>query len=594
MTDTITTATATRGVHRERSLRQVAVAAVGLLAAIVAAVSASRVKLPVDSDFGLVAKLPATYWVGLIVLNAMFMAALYGQRQHRPKPWVMTLFLAALVVVLFGAAALMADYPRGEVAWRHIGIADALARTGSIDPNVDAYFNWPGFFGLLAAFSAATGIAPLDIAVWAPVFNMGLWLVALAVLVRSLTPDTRRLWLTLWLFCLGNWHDQDYLSPQAFAFFLYLVVVAILLRTLKAHAPPWHGTHPADVLAWWRGRTPTEPDPRLRVGALLVCVLLAVVISASHQLTPFMLLVAVAALTLTGRIWSPGLSLLALMVLGIWLVYPASAYLIGHPPLGDIGFQNAAEANVNDRLAGTSGHVLVVQVRMGLSVLMWVLAAIGIRLERRRGQHDVRPIVLALAPFGMLPLQSYGGEMLIRVSLFALPFAAYLAAAALLPFNRAASRRGAIGVTALCGLLAVLSVTGRYGNTQFDMFTQNEITASQKMYELAPKGATLISGANPTAWRYQEYLDHKYRTVKDLCILDLEPNACGEAVYAYARRNPAGAILLLNRAAKSSLVMQGVVTVGSFQEFEQWLGHRDAIHLVYQNPDARIYRIDPW
>ena len=593
MTSTIT-ATAPPDVARKRSLRAVVLAVVGLLAATLAAVSASRVTLPVDSDLGLVARLPASYWVGLILLNLVFATALFGRRQHRPNPWVMTLLLAALVVVLFGVTALMADYPRGEVAWRHIGIADALARTGSINPDVDAYFNWPGFFGLLAAFSGATGIAPLDVAVWAPVFNLGLWLVALAVLVRALTSDPRRLWLTLWLFSLGNWHDQDYLSPQAFAFFLYLVVLAILLRTLKAGAPPLRGAHASDVLAWWRGRTPTEPDPRRRVGALLVVVLLVVVISASHQLTPFMLLVAVVALTLSGRTWSPGLALLAVMIVGIWLAYPASAYLIGHPPLGDVGIQSAAEANVNDRLAGTAGHVLVVQIRMGLSVLMWVLAAIGVLLERRRGQFDIRPALLAVTPFIMLPVQTYGGEMLIRVSLFALPFTAYLAAGALLPVKQAAFRGRAIGLAALFGLLAMLTVTGRYGNTQFDMFTQNEITASQKLYELAPKGAALISGANPTAWRYQEYLDHKYRTVKDLCILDHEPNACGEAVYAYARRSPAGAVLLLSRAAESSMVMQGVVTPGAFQEFEQWLGHRDAIHLVYENPDARIYRIDPW
>lgn len=580
-------------IERDRNLSEAPYAMVGLLAATLAAWSASLVSLPVDSDFGLVARLPATYWVGLLVLNVMFMATLFGRQRNRPNPWLMTLLTAALVVVLFGAAAMVTDYPRGEVAWRHIGIADALAQTGSIDPDVDAYFSWPGFFALLAVFLGATGIAPLDVAVWAPVFNMGLWLVALAVLVRSLTTDARRLWLTLWLFCLGNWHDQDYLSPQAFAFFLYLVVLVLLLRPLRADAPPLRGRRPPDLLAWWRGRTPTEPDPRRRVGALLVCLLLVIVICASHQLTPFMLLVAVMALTLSGRTWAQGLPLLVMIALGIWLAYPASAYLIGHPPLADLGMESAAAANVTDRVAGTPGHVVVVQLRMGLSVLMWVLAAIGVLLERRRGQLDIRPVLLAASPFILLPAQSYGGEMLIRVSLFALPFTAYLAAAALLPFRRAASPRRAVRLGALCGLLAVLTVTARYGNTQFDMFTQNEITASQKMYQLAPKGAAIISGAHPTPWRSREYLGHKYRTVKDLCQLDHEANACGEVVYAYARRNPAGAVLLMNRAAKSSMVMQGVLTPGTFEEFEQWLGHRDTIHLVYKNPDARIYRIDP-
>lgn len=591
MTSTVTRE-APAHVEHDVSPRQVIYTVVGLFAAGIAAVSASKVSLPVDSDLGLVAKLPVAYWVGLLVLNVMFLAMLFG-KQRRLNPWLMTLLVAALVVTLFGTAAMVVDYPRGEVAWRHIGIADALARTGHIDPNVDAYFNWPGFFGLLASFFGATGIAPLDVAVWAPVFNVALWLVALAMLVRSLTPDVRRLWLTLWLFCLGNWQDQDYLSPQAFAFFLYLLVLVILLRTLKADVPPLQGRSPSDLLAWWRGRTPSEPDPRLRVGALLVCLLLVIVICASHQLTPVMLVVAIIALTLSGRIWTPGLPLLAMMALGIWLVFPASAYLIGHPVLGDIGLESAKAANVTDRLSGTPGHVVVVQLRMGLAVLMWVLAAIGVLIERRRGQLDIRLVLLGVTPFILLPLQSYGGEMLIRVSLFTLPVAAYLGAAALLPRGRSASGRRMVTLGALCAVLSVLTVTGRYGNTEFDMFTQNEINASQQVYQLAPKGAAIISGANPTPLRSQGYLDFRYRTVSDLCELNREANACGEVVYGYARRNPEGALLLLSRAAKSSMVMQGTLTPGAFEELEDWFAHNDGVRLVYKNPDARIYRIDP-
>jgi hypothetical protein len=52
-------------------------------------------------------------------------------------------------------------------------------------------------------------------------------------------------------------------------------------------------------------------------------------------------------------------------------------------------------------------------------------------------------------------------------------------------------------------------------------------------------------------------------------------------------------MLLMNRASQMSMVLQGVLTPGTYQEFEQWLGHVPTIHLVYENPDARIYRIDP-
>ncbi|BAS11681.1 conserved hypothetical protein [Arthrobacter sp. Hiyo4] len=173
--------------------------------------------------------------------------------------------VVVLVLVLFGTAAFVTDVPRGEVAFRHLGVADALSRTQEIDPDIDGYFNWPGFFALLATLLRATGLDPVAVALWAPVLNMGLWLAALGVLTGYLTRDPRRRWLVLWVFCLGSWQDQDYLSPQAFGFFLYLVVVALLVGPLAARAPEIHGYRRADLMAWWRGRSPAEPRPGHRV-----------------------------------------------------------------------------------------------------------------------------------------------------------------------------------------------------------------------------------------------------------------------------------------------------------------------------------------
>lgn len=580
-----------RHTSRHALVRDGLLAALAVAGAALALVSASGVAMPIASDYGLVATLPPTYWAGLLAVNVAFALSLTGgKRGHRVNPWLMALLTATLIATLFSVAAMVTDHPRGEVAWRHIGIADALQRTGTVNPDIDAYFNWPGFFALLALVTKATGLGPLALALWAPVVNVALWTVALAAVVRTLTKDPRRLWLTLWLFCLGNWQDQDYLSPQAFAFFLYLVVLALVLGPLRAHVPRLTARVLTAPLAWWRARGPAEPDPARRVAALGACLLLVVVISGSHQLTPFMLVMALVALTLSGRLWAPGLLVLSLVVVGIWLAYPASAYLVGHPPLGDIGLSGAATANVAERVGGSPGHVMVVRLRMGLAALFWVAAAVGVLVDRRRGRLDVRPVLLMVAPFVLLPFQSYGGEMLIRVSLFALPFAAYLAAGAL-PAGRPRARTAAVVLT--CALLAPLVVTGRYGNARFDMFTDNEVVAAQELYKLAPPEAAIISGAHPTPWRHRGYLDHKYRTVRDLCSANHEPNACGQAVYAYARHNPGGALVLLNRASKASMVLQGVLTAGSYDEFEQWLGHVDSIHLVYENSDARIYRIDP-
>ena len=190
------------------------------------------------------------------------------------------------------------------------------------------------------------------------------------------------------------------------------------------------------MLTWRRGGgggSPAESRPGLRVGALVVALLLVAVICASHQLTPFMVLIAITALTLSGRVWPSRLPLIAVVLLTLWLVYPASAYLIGNPPLAEAGLQGATEANVIDRLSGTAGHVLVVQVRIVLTLVLWALAAAGAVRDWRRGRLDIRVVLLAVTPLLLFPAQLYGGEMLIRVSLFALPFVAVLACSVLLP-----------------------------------------------------------------------------------------------------------------------------------------------------------------
>lgn len=567
----------------------------GVVSLALAAGAASTVAVPVESDLGLVAVLPYPFWAGVLLLNVAFVVALRGDAAGPARRPVMMWLVVVLVLVLFGTAAFVTDVPRGEVAFRHLGIADALARSQGIDPDIDAYFNWPGFFALLATALRATGLDPVAVALWAPVLNMGLWLAALGVLTGYLTRDPRRRWLALWVFCLGNWQDQDYLSPQAFSFFLYLVVVALLVGPLAARTPEIRGFRRADLAAWWRGRSPAEPRPGHRVSALAVTLLLVTVICASHQLTPFMMLIAITALTLSGRVWPSRLPLIAAVVLALWLVYPASAYLLGHPPLANAGLEAATEANFVDRMGGTAGHVLVVRVRVLLTLVLWALAAAGAVRDWRRGRLDIRVVLLAVTPLLLFPAQSYGGEMLIRVSLFALPFIAVQACSVLLPADGSTrpSSRAAGGLALTCFLLAVLTVTGRFGNAQYDVFTDSEIAAAAAVQRLAPHGSAIISAAHPTPGRSESYLEHRYRTMDDLCRSDMSTATCGPLVYGYARHNPGGAVVLFTRSSLASLVLKGASSPRGFAELEEWLRAQEGVELVFSNVDARAYRVAP-
>jgi hypothetical protein len=110
---------------------------------------------------------------------------------------------------------------------------------------------------------------------------------------------------------------------------------------------------------------------------------------------------------------------------------------------------------------------------------------------------------------------------------------------------------------------------------------------------LAPHGAAIISAAHPTPWRSESYLEHRYRTIEDLCPHDLSAATCGPLVYGYARHNPAGAYLLLMRSTEASLVLTGESSARGFDELEDWLGQQDGVQLEFSNADARVYKVGP-
>jgi hypothetical protein len=144
-----------------------------------------------------------------------------------------------------------------------------------------------------------------------------------------------------------------------------------------------------------------------------------------------------------------------------------------------------------------------------------------------------------------------------------------------------------------CFLLAVLTVTGRFGNAQYDVFSDAEIAAVAAVQRLAPPGSAIISAAHPTPWRSEAYLEHRYRTIDDLCRSDLSTGKCGPVVYDYALKNSAGAVVLLTRSSEASLVLQGVSSERGFAELEEWFSVQDGVELVFSNADARVYRVTP-
>jgi hypothetical protein len=433
------------------------------------------VSLKAMDGLGLISALPIASIAGLVLMVAAFVAMLI---RRRPAVVVLCLMLVAVVFCLDGVTALIEPLPRFPTAYQVSGFVNFVRLHGHVDPGLTAYFSWPGFFALIAFVTQAAGVhSLLPLLTWWPVVMDLLLLVPFLLLTRTLRISWRARWLAALLLCLGNWVGQDYFSPQSFNYLFYLVFITILLTWFSGQQEPVRAVRLAKaaigqpVAARLRrlraavagrptlrtpGERPARQIPTAQRAILLALVIaIFVVATLSHQLTPFLMIAACLGLVLAGRC-TPRLLpvLLAVIVIG-WISYGAVGYWSGHlsTVFGNIGqLGGTVSASVSDRVSGSTIHQVVDKSRIGLAGLMCLLAVGGLVRRWRGGSTDRALVVLFLAPVTIVGLQSYGGEIALRVYLFALPAIVVLAACLFFPGTEPSVVRRPAGRSRAAGL----------------------------------------------------------------------------------------------------------------------------------------------
>jgi hypothetical protein len=144
---------------------------------------------------------------------------------------------------------------------------------------------------------------------------------------------------------------------------------------------------------------------------------------------------------------------------------------------------SVVRSSVSERFRGSPEHVLITYVRGALTVIVCVLASFGVARRARRGRLDATAVAVALAPMAMFPLQSYGGEMALRVYFVALPMMALLVAR--LFFSDAVLTASKLArIAAVCASLGLTFafLLARYGNERMDFYTREEVQAIQHFH----------------------------------------------------------------------------------------------------------------
>jgi hypothetical protein len=434
---------------------------------------------------GLISVLPSATLVGAGLLAVSFASLLWPAR---PRVALLGLVLVSTVVSLHALPAVLEDAPRFATAWQHLGFMDYIERTGSSAPDLDARWSWPGFFAAATFVARACGVSDMtEVIRWWPLAMQLLHLAPLFLLMKSMRAGWRAKWTGAWLFVLSGWVGQDYFSPQGYTFLLYLAFMAILLVWFREPRVIWTKRRPGEAEVVPAGR-------RERATLLVVLIALFAGTVPAHQLTPFVMLGVVTLLVVVGRCTLRGLPVLLTVLVAVWIGFFAEPYWSGHfeELFGGIGgLGDNVSSSVAGRIeGGSSTHKLVLYVRVALAGGMMALACWGISRRRFAGYAERSLLVLAFVPFLMLGMQSYGGEMALRVFMFALPGAALLAGLGFFPRTGATAAEREADRTSLAPLAALLAglvliggfLVARWGNEAFERVRAGEVAAMEYVY----------------------------------------------------------------------------------------------------------------
>jgi GT2 family glycosyltransferase len=601
---------------------------------------------------GLLQAMPPTYFLAFALLLVGFAAAA-GSDERDPR--LLGCYVLALIVVIHATTAVLYTEPRYAWVYKHLGVINLIASTGRADRSIDIYNNWPSFFAANAWLSKSSGLAPIAYAGWAQLFFNLANVAAVRFALRGVTRDERLLWTASLFFVLGNWVGQDYLSPQAFAFVLSLVVIGLWLRCgprareRRRRRDRW--LTPALERLAGKLLVPRVADDELPApplgprAALLAGGTCFVAVLTSHELSPVILILSVGCLAvfarrmparprsssrssrsgrflthvgavraldqLIGRVPAqrevrefPRLWLALVMgAVEVWWVVLAWPFLAAHFSLIQPSESGVAVSGRN-LSAALPGAALSFHAPAAVTAAVAVLALVGFVRRLRAGKRDVVPACLIGAPLLGVAFQSYGGEGPYRAYLFALPWLAFIGAFACARSRSRSPIAGArlsvrrlIAVTPVIGAFLLLAY---FGQELADRIPADDVAASTWYEQHAPAGSMQINLV-PNA---PNRLTERYPLVSlaDPPSLLVLPGFAKHLLGAadvrrlervIAQQGHHQAYVVLSQAQENYARLNGLLPSGAVTSFVAALERSSAFRLVYGRPTAWIFEYLP-
>ncbi|MET1063485.1 MAG: hypothetical protein ABWX85_00770 [Arthrobacter sp.] len=558
-------------------------------------------------SFGLLTTFPLIWYLAVAAVVALCIWGIVARKMASNA------FLAAsttgLVAMLYASASMVVSVPRLPWSYKHIAVTNYIGGTGQVDASIDIYNRWPGFFSVSAFMGEVVGYR--DALAYAALAEFGFALLGVLIVLaiaRTITSNPRVYWTAALVFALTNWVNQNYYSPQAFSYTLYLTMCLIALTFFRS-APVKIATALEGRLKRLQGRLnpglTTAPETEavqssraLVLPAAVAILFLQTVTVASHQLTPYMAILSLSPLFVLGyfrpRWLGPVLAIIAIAYLLPNLEYVDNKY--GLFSGFDI-FKNASYSLPEVSGIDNTARWLS-RTPDALSFFVGVLGLAGFIRNLLRGHVRQTLVVawLAVAPMFWLLGQSYGGEAKFRVFLFALPWLA-IGAAWLFWAGPVRARKAVLGATASLTIMAVLFTLVYFQSEAKFRVPKEDVVAAQWLdARVGPRDVIfetnaffpLLIGPN-----YPSYLEWGGVTSLTKVLQRSGGTVTPEQVERYANNNwkPERIFVVFSDSQLAQAIKDKLFDADLLPALEREIAAGDKADHVYDNGAVRIYEL---
>lgn len=409
-----------------------------------------------STNLGLLFAASPAFTAAMVVLLVGFVVAL-----RRGDHLAMGLLLLGTIAVQRLTVPLTTGLPIYTWTYKHLGVVDHISTHGELARGADVYNEWPGLFTATAWFSDVTGTDPVLLAHWfTPVVHV-LMAVLMVGFARAMGLSRSTALTAALVVELLNWVGQDYFAPQAVAFVLALAILALLASSKSCPS------------------------------AAPLTIALFAALTVTHQLTPYWLIGVSILLALLGYVrprWLP----VVFAAIAIAYLYPRLGVVENYGLLSNLNPVENASSNVPT--AGSTGRQLTMLSVRTLAVALWLASAVSAGVLRRRGHAVGLPLAIVVGAFSLLFAQSYGGEAIFRLYLYALPGCALLVAPVLVRVVRA--RIWHTGVAAALLVVAALaSMQGYFGAWFVNIVRPTELAVARSLItDVRPPANVTMAG----------------------------------------------------------------------------------------------------